>query len=84
MPLSAIPKYLRIETRRRIDSALEQASQELKETFLLISPWHGVVGRNDRRSCVGETDPAKLKWFARLHASALGDGKERRLCNNVR
>jgi hypothetical protein len=31
MSLSAIPKYLRIETRRLIDSALEQAWQELKE-----------------------------------------------------
>jgi hypothetical protein len=31
MPLSAIPKYLRTETRRLFDSALEQAWQELKE-----------------------------------------------------
>ena len=91
MPLNEIPKHLRPETRRRIDSALEQAWQELEEdgpadVFLARRK---LAGTSVALASVGETDPAKFKRFA-LHAArgmadkALGDRKVRRVGNNVR
>jgi hypothetical protein len=70
MPLNEIPKYLRPETRSLIDSALEQAWQEL----LSDSPADFALARRKLAgtivalASVGETDPAKLKRFA-LHAA---------------
>ena len=91
MPLNEIPEYLRPETRSLIDSALEQAWQELKEDGPadVALARHKLAGTIVALASVGETDPAKLKQFA-LHAargmrvSALGDRKGRRVCNNVR
>lgn len=90
MPLNEIPKYLRPETRSLIDSALEQAWQELKEDCPadVALARRKLSGTIFALASVGETDPAKLKRFA-LHAargmrvSALGDRKGRRMCNNV-
>jgi hypothetical protein len=91
MPLNEIPKYLSPETRSLIDSALEQAWQELKED----RPADIALARRKSAvtivalASVGETDPGKLTRFA-LHAArgmrvgALGDRKERHVCNNVR
>ena len=66
MPLNEIPKYLNPETRRLVDAALEDAWQELKKD--------ACVHANPERmklattivalASIGETDPAKLKWFA--------------------
>jgi hypothetical protein len=91
MPLNEIPNYINPETRRLIDSALEQAWQELKRDgpadVALVR--RKLAGTIVAFASVGETDPAKLKRFA-LHAArgarvtALGEGKERRVCNNVR
>lgn len=91
MPLSAIPKYLRIETRRLIDSALEQAWQELKEDVpadiaLARRSWPGrssllrrlvrPIQRNlNGLLCMLPEECVLVHW---------GDRKERRLCNNVR
>src|SRR5262245_25583750 len=90
MPLNEIPKYLRPETRSQIDSALEQAWQELKEDGPadLTLARRKLARTTVALASVGETDPAKFTRFA-LHAArgtrgALGDGKERRACNNVR
>ena len=88
MPLNEIRKYLHPETGNQIDSALEQAWQELKED----GPADLALARRRlARTTVAlaSTDPAKLTRFA-LHAArgmrvgALGDRKERRVCNNVR
>ena len=91
MSLNEVPNYLSPETRSLIDSALEQAWQELKND----APADASLARRKLArtivalASVGETDPAKLKQFA-LHAargmrvSALGDRKGRRVCNNVR
>jgi hypothetical protein len=69
MPLNEIPAYLSPDTRRVIDAALEDAWQELKKD--------GLVEAHRARmklattivalASVGETDHAKLKWFA-IHA----------------
>ncbi len=70
MPLNEIPKYFSPETRSLIDSALEQAWQELKKD----APADVALARRKLArtivglASVGETDPAKLKWFA-LHAT---------------
>jgi hypothetical protein len=70
MPLNEIPKYLGPETRSLIDSALEQAWQEL----LSDSPASCALARRKLAgtivalASVGETDAAKLKRFA-LHAA---------------
>jgi hypothetical protein len=69
MPLNEIPKYFNPETRSLIDSALEEAWQELsKDSYLEAA----VVQPRLRRTIValasvGETDPRKLKRFA-IHA----------------
>ena len=69
MPLNEIPTYLSPDTRRVIDAALEDAWQELNKDGLddahrarmkLATTIVALVS-------VGETDPAKLKWFA-IHA----------------
>lgn len=66
MPLNEIPKYLNAETRRLVESALEQAWQELERE----RPAAGDVARRKLAGTivalvsVGETDPAKLKRFA--------------------
>ena len=69
MPLNEIPKYFNPETRSLIDSALEEAWQELSTDSYLEA---AVVQPRLRRTIValasvGETDPGKLKWFA-IHA----------------
>jgi hypothetical protein len=66
MPLNEIPKYLSPETRSLIDSALEQAWQELKndapgDASLVRRKLAGTIVA---LASVGETDPAKLKSFA--------------------
>jgi hypothetical protein len=91
MPLNEIPKYLHPETRSLIDSALEQAWQELKEDRPadVALARRKLAGMIVALASVGETDPAKLTRFV-LHATrgmrvgALGRRKERRVCNNVR
>jgi hypothetical protein len=91
MPLNEIPKYISSETRSLIDSALEQAWQELKRDGPadIDLARRKLAGTIVALASVGETDPAKLKRFA-LHAargmadSALGDLKGRRVCNTVR
>ena len=91
MSLNEIPKYVSAETRSLIDSALEQAWQELKRDGPadVALARRKLAGTIVALASVGETDPAKLKRFA-LHAargmrvSALGDRKGRRVCNNVR
>ena len=65
MPLNEIPKFFSAETRSLIDSALEQAWQELKKD----GPGDAALARRTLApivalASVGETDPAKLKWFA--------------------
>jgi hypothetical protein len=66
MPLNEIPKYLSPETRNLIDSALEQAWQELKND----APGDASLARRKLAgtivalASVGETDQAKLKSFA--------------------
>ncbi len=89
MPLNEIPKYIHPETRSLIESALEQAWQELKSDDPAdVALRRKLAGTIIALTAIGETDPAKLKRFA-LHAaramshSALGDGKERRVRNNV-
>lgn len=70
MPLNEIPKYFSSETRSLIDSALEQAWQELKKDAPVdvILARRKLAGTIVALASVGETDPAKLKWFA-LHAT---------------
>jgi len=70
MPLNEIPKFFNPETRSLIDSALEQAFQELEKDGLA----DGALARRRLArtivalAAVGETDPSKLKSFA-LHAA---------------
>ena len=61
MPLNEIPKYLGLERRSLIDSALEQAWQEL----LSDSPANCALAR---RKLAGTIVAAKLKRLA-LHAA---------------
>jgi hypothetical protein len=63
MPLSAIPKNLRIETRRLIDSALEQAWQELKED---VPADVALARRSGPERSLLLRRLVRLKWFARL------------------
>ena len=89
MPLNEIPKYFNPETRSLIDSALEEAWQELsKDSYLEAA----VVQPRLRRTIValasvGETDPRKLKRFA-IHAwqrklpSERGRAEVRSVCCN--
>jgi hypothetical protein len=86
MPLNEMPKCLRPETRSLIDSALEQAWQELKEdgpADVALAP-RKLAGTIVALASVDETDPAKLTRLA-LHAArgtrvgALGHRKERRV-----
>jgi hypothetical protein len=69
MPLNEIPKYINLETRSLIESAMEEAWQELSKDSELEA---ARVQPRLRRTIValasvGETDPKKLKWFA-IHA----------------
>jgi hypothetical protein len=70
MPLNEIPKYLSAETRSLIDSALEQAWQELKNDAPADASLarRKLAGTIVALASVGETDAAKLKSFA-LHAA---------------
>ena len=66
MPLNEIPSYLGPETRRLIDLALNEAWQELKND-LPADPSlarRKMAGTIVALTSVGETDPAKLKFFA--------------------
>jgi hypothetical protein len=70
VPLNGISKYVRPETRRLIDAAWEDAWRELKKGGLVDA---GLARRKLAPTIValasaGETDAAKLKWFA-LHAT---------------
>jgi hypothetical protein len=69
MPLNEIPAYLGPETRRLIDLALDEAWQELKNDFPADASLarRKMAGTIVALTSVGETDPAKLKFFA-LHA----------------
>jgi hypothetical protein len=69
MPLNEIPKHFNPETRSLIESALEEAWQELSRDSHLERE---LVQLRLRRTIValasvGETDARKLKWFA-IHA----------------
>jgi hypothetical protein len=70
MPLNEIPKYLSAETRSLVDSALEQAWQELKKDLPVdvALARRKLAGTIVALASVGETDPGKLKRFA-LHAT---------------
>jgi hypothetical protein len=70
VPLNEIPKYIHSETRDLIESALEQAWQELKsdEPPDAALARRKLAGTIVALTSVGETDPAKLKRFA-LHAA---------------
>lgn len=66
MPLNEIPKYIDPDTRVLIDSALEQAWQELRRESASEIPkarWK-LAGTIVALTLVGETDPDKLKDFA--------------------
>ena len=70
MPLNGISKYVRPETRRLIDAVWKDAWRELKKGGLVNAAF---ARRTLARTIValasaGETDPAKLKWFA-LHST---------------
>jgi hypothetical protein len=69
MPLNEIPSYLGPETRRLIDLALDEAWQELKNDLPAdpLLARRKMAGTIVALTSVGETDPAKLKFFA-LHA----------------
>ncbi len=70
MPLSEIPKFFHPEIRSLIDSALEDAWQELMDD----DPSDTLLARRKLATtivalaAIGETDPEKLKRFA-LHAA---------------
>jgi hypothetical protein len=64
-----IPKYFGTETCSLIETALEDAWQELsKGTLVEAAPTkRRLVRTMVALASVGETDPKKLKWFA-IHA----------------
>ena len=79
VPLNEIPKYLNPETRKLVESALEDAWRELTGGAPAGSthdapPSGGLAGSDPARrkmagtivalTAVGETDPAKLRHFA--------------------
>jgi hypothetical protein len=70
LPLIGISKYVRPETRHLIDAAWDDAWRELKKGGLV----NAALARRKLASTIvtlasaGETDAAKLKWFA-LHAT---------------
>ena len=75
MPLNEIPKYLDSETRRLVDSALEDAWRELKKDACVhASPERMKLATTIvALASVGETDPVKLKWFA---INAVGGSRQ--------
>jgi hypothetical protein len=70
MPLMGISKYIKPETRRLVDTAWEDAWRELRKGGVV----NAALARRKLSTMIlalasaGETDPAKLKWFA-LHAT---------------
>jgi hypothetical protein len=70
MPLNEIPTYLSPETRRLVDSTLEQAWLELKKDAPADATRERqkLAGTIVALVSVGETEPTKLKRFA-LHAA---------------
>jgi len=75
MPINGVSKYVRPETRRRLDAAWDEAWRELKKGGLTDA---ARARRNLARtilvlSSAGETDVAKLKWLALL---ATRDGMQ--------
>ena len=69
MPLNEIPRHLNSDACRLVETALEEAWQELNEGRHLDP---ATIRAKLRRTIValasvGETDPRKLKWFA-IHA----------------
>lgn len=66
MPLNEIPKYLSTKTRDLVDHALERAWQELKEDAPADAALakRKLAGTIVALASVGETDLAKLKFFA--------------------
>jgi hypothetical protein len=66
MPLNEIPKYFDRDTRRLVDVALEDAWQELKKDGLADTALtrRKLASTIVALASVGETDSAKLKWFA--------------------
>ena len=73
---STIPKYIPPETGSLIESALEQAWQELKsdEPDDVALARRKLAGTIVALTSVGETDPAKLKRFALHAARAMSHG----------
>jgi len=69
MPLNGISKYVRPEIRRLVDAAWDDAWRELKKGGLVDAALarRKLATTIVALASVGETDPAKLKWFA-LHA----------------
>ena len=66
MPLNEIPKYFSPETRYLVDAALDDAWQDLKKDGLVdVVPARMKLATTIvALVSVGETDRAKLKWFA--------------------
>ena len=66
MPLNEIPKHFDPETRSLVESALEDAWQELsKDTRIDVTPARSKLRTTIvALAAVGETDLRKLKWFA--------------------
>ena len=69
MPVNEIPRHLDPDARRLVETALEEAWQELnKGRHLDPAPIRAKLRRTIVvLASVGETDPRKLKWFA-IHA----------------
>jgi hypothetical protein len=70
MPLNEIPKFFHPEIRRLIESALEDAWQELRDDSIAdaASVRRKLATTIVALAAIGETDAAKLKRFA-LHAA---------------
>jgi len=69
MPLHEIPRHLSPEAQRLVESALEEAWQEVRNGLCLDPvPIKAKLRRTIvALASVGETDPRKLKWFS-IHA----------------
>lgn len=69
MPLNEILRHLNPDTRCLVETALEEAWQELNESYRHESaPLRAKLRRTIvALASVGETDTRKLKWFA-IHA----------------
>lgn len=68
MPLNEIPKHFRPDIRRLVETALEEAWEEINKGHLDPAPARAKLRKTIvALAAVGETDSKKLKWFA-IHA----------------